>query len=125
MIKALIFDLCDTVVRTAGLPGLAHLPGVEGRHDAQSLERWLLDSAEFPAFERGEIGAAAFLAVAQAAGVRLPFKPAELRRATESKRFDPAPMQRRLGVTPRSFEDGVREKLARERSSQEGSVIDG
>ena len=28
MIKALIFDLCDTVVRTAGLPGLAHLPGV-------------------------------------------------------------------------------------------------
>jgi 2-haloacid dehalogenase len=62
LIKALIFDLCDTVVRTAGLPGLAHLPGVEGRHDAQSLERWLLDSAEFPAFERGEIGAAAFLA---------------------------------------------------------------
>ena len=59
-------------------------------------------------------GAAAFLAVAQAAGVRLPFEAAELRRATESKRFDPVPMQRRLGVTPRSFEDGVREKLARE-----------
>lgn len=61
MIRALIFDLCDTVVRTAGLPGLAHLPGVAGRHDAQSLERWLLDSAEFYAFERGEIGADEFL----------------------------------------------------------------
>ena len=59
-------------------------------------------------------GGAALLAAAQASGVRLPFEAAELRRATESKRFDPVPMQRRLGVTPRSFEDGVREKLARE-----------
>ena len=62
MIKVLVFDLCDTVVRTAGLPGLAHLPGVEGRHDARSLERWLLDSDEFYALERGEIAADEFLA---------------------------------------------------------------
>ena len=62
MIKALIFDLCDTVVRTAGLTGLAHLSGIEGPHNAQTLERWLRDSAVFPAFERGEISADAFLA---------------------------------------------------------------
>lgn len=47
MIRALIFDLCDIVVRTAGLPGLA---------------QWFCQSAEFVAFERGEIGAATFLA---------------------------------------------------------------
>ena len=58
MIRALVFDLCDTVVRTAGLPGLALLPRVTVRR----LERWFSDSAEFLAFERGQIGAAAFLA---------------------------------------------------------------
>lgn len=58
MIRALVFDLCDTVVRTAGLPGLALLPGGTVRR----LERWFCNSAEFLAFERGEIDAAAFFA---------------------------------------------------------------
>ena len=58
MIRALIFDLCDTVVRTAGLPGLALLPGAT----VQRLARWFSNSAEFLAFERGEISATAFLA---------------------------------------------------------------
>ena len=57
MIRALIFDLCDTVVRTAGLPGLAVLPGVTVRR----LDQWFSNSAEFLAFERGEISAATFL----------------------------------------------------------------
>ena len=61
MIRALIFDLCDTVVRTAGLPGLANLPGAEKHRDAHVLERWLLESAEFYAFERGEISPDQFL----------------------------------------------------------------
>ena len=71
MIRALIFDLCDTVVRTAGLPGLPLLPGVAGLNHVQRLERWFGNSAEFPAFERGEIGAAAFLAaLRQGTGLR-------------------------------------------------------
>ena len=61
MIRALIFDLCDTVVRTAGLPGLANLPGAEKHRDAQVLERWLLENPEFYAFERGEISPDQFL----------------------------------------------------------------
>lgn len=61
MIRALIFDLCDTVVRTAGLPGLASFPGAKKHRDAQVLERWLLESAEFYAFERGEISPDQFL----------------------------------------------------------------
>lgn len=59
-------------------------------------------------------GAAALVAAAALVGLRPPFDAAELRRAAESKRFDPAPMRERLGVTPRPFEAGVREKLARE-----------
>ena len=61
MIRALIFDLCDTVVRTAGLPGLPLLPGVTDPSHVRRLEQWFGNSAEFLAFERGEIGAAAFL----------------------------------------------------------------
>jgi hypothetical protein len=59
-------------------------------------------------------GAAALVSVAALAGLRLPFDAAELRRAGESKRFDPTPMRERLGVSPRPFDVGVREKLARE-----------
>ena len=61
MIRALIFDLCDTVVRTAGLPGLSLLLGVTDPSHVRRLEQWFGNSAEFLAFERGEIGAAAFL----------------------------------------------------------------
>ena len=62
MIRALIFDLCDTVVRTAGLPRLALLLGGTDPSHIRRLEQWFGGSAEFLAFERGEIGAAAFLA---------------------------------------------------------------
>ena len=82
MIRALIFDLCDTVVRTAGLPGLVHLPGVAGHHDEKSLERWLLDSNEFYALERGEIGADEFFAAFRT-GLKLHATNNELGRAFE------------------------------------------
>ena len=45
--------------------------------------------------------------------VRLPFSAVELRRGTESKRFDPEPMRAHLGVDPRPFAAGVREKVSR------------
>ncbi len=71
MIRALIFDLCDTVVRTAGLPGLALLPGITGPSHLRRVEQWFGDSAEFLAFERGEIDAAAFLgALREGTGLR-------------------------------------------------------
>ena len=101
MIKALIFDLCDTVVRTAGLPGLAHLPGVKGQHDARSLERWLLDSDEFYAFERGEISAEEFLGAFRA-GLSLTASDDQLHRAFEGLILHEidgmAPLLRRLAT---------------------------
>ncbi len=54
---------------------------------------------------------AALAKAAAAVGVRLPFNAAELRRGTEDKRFSPEPMRSLLGVSPRAFEDGVREKV--------------
>ena len=42
-----------------------------------------------------------------------PFDAAELHRAAEDKSFDVSDLKSRLGVTPRSFEDGVRQKLER------------
>ena len=63
-------------------------------------------------------GAAALVSLASAAGLRIPFDAAELRRTSESKRFDPAPMRERLGVVPRPFAVGVREKLAREAATR-------
>ncbi len=62
MIKALIFDLCDTVVRTAGIPGLLSLQGIEGRYSAQDIEDWFVGSEVFRAYERGEVDTAAFFA---------------------------------------------------------------
>lgn len=41
------------------------------------------------------------------------FSRAELQRALEDKVFSPEPMRARLGVVPRSFEQGLREKLER------------
>ncbi len=46
-------------------------------------------------------------------GLRPPFDAAELRRATEDKRFDVADMERRLGVRPRGFEAGLAARIAR------------
>jgi len=52
--------------------------------------------------------------IAGLVGIRLPFTGAEFARGTEDKRFDPAPMIQALGVTPRTFAQGVRDKVARE-----------
>ncbi|MGE5147183.1 MAG: NAD(P)H-binding protein [Candidatus Eiseniibacteriota bacterium] len=48
-----------------------------------------------------------------ALGLRPPFDAAELRRATESKRFDVADLRARLGVVPRGFREGLRLKIER------------
>jgi len=47
-------------------------------------------------------------------GIRLPFTAQEFARGVEDKRFDPAPMIKALGVTPRTFAQGVRDKIFRE-----------
>ena len=46
-------------------------------------------------------------------GLHLPFDAAEIRRASEDKSFDIDAMRKRLGVSPRAFEDGLRLKLER------------
>jgi nucleoside-diphosphate-sugar epimerase len=51
--------------------------------------------------------------IMSATGVRPPFDAAELRRATESKRFDVTDLRTRLGVTPRSFNEGIKLKIER------------
>lgn len=48
-----------------------------------------------------------------ALGLRPPFDAAELRRATESKRFDVADLRSRLGITPRPFKEGLKLKIER------------
>lgn len=52
-------------------------------------------------------------AIALAGRLTGTFSRAELRRALEDKEFSPAPMRARLGVVPRSFEQGLRDKLER------------
>ena len=52
--------------------------------------------------------------VAGLVGIRLPFTAQEFARGVEDKRFDPAPMIKALGVTPRTFAQGVRDKIVRE-----------
>jgi nucleoside-diphosphate-sugar epimerase len=51
--------------------------------------------------------------IAALLGVKVAFTAAELRRGTEDKRFTVEPMRTLLGVTPRPFAAGVREKVAR------------
>lgn len=101
MIRALIFDLCDTVVRTAGLPGLMMLPGLDARHDVRSLEQFFLDFPLFYAFERGEVGPDEFLAAFRA-GLGLNATDGELRRAYEGLILHEiegmAPLLRRLAA---------------------------
>jgi nucleoside-diphosphate-sugar epimerase len=61
------------------------------------------------------VGALVVLAnVAGLVGIRLPFTAQEFARGVEDKRFDPAPMIKALGVTPRTFAQGVRDKIVRE-----------
>lgn len=49
----------------------------------------------------------------RAMGVRSIPNPAELRRTGEDKAFDIAPLERRLGVRPRAFAEGLRIKIER------------
>jgi uncharacterized protein YbjT (DUF2867 family) len=46
-------------------------------------------------------------------GVKLPFDATEIRRAGEDKIFDISPLRNRLGISPCSFEEGLRLKLER------------
>lgn len=56
------------------------------------------------------IGAASILPMI---GLRGALKPAELRRTGEDKAFDVAPLEKRLGVRPRAFAEGLRLKIER------------
>lgn len=51
--------------------------------------------------------------LASAMGLKTPFSAAEIRRSTEDKAFDISALISRLGVTPRSFEEGLRLKIER------------
>ncbi len=51
--------------------------------------------------------------LASALGIKTPFSAAEIRRSTEDKAFDISALKSRLGVTPRSFEEGLRLKIER------------
>ena len=51
--------------------------------------------------------------LAAAMGIGTPFSAAEIRRSTEDKSFDISALESRLGVTPRSFEEGLRLKIER------------
>lgn len=61
MIKSIVFDLCDTLVRTAGVKALLALPGTAFRHDETSLSQWFSSSPVFPAYEKGQATTAEFL----------------------------------------------------------------
>jgi len=63
VIRALIFDLCDTLVRTAGITKLEEVPGI---HSGEEVERWLRASPLFPAYERGEVDTEVFLGALRA-----------------------------------------------------------
>jgi nucleoside-diphosphate-sugar epimerase len=58
-------------------------------------------------------GLQALLRGAERLTSHLPITSAELARTNESKAFDIGPMQQRLGVTPRSLEEGLRLKIER------------
>ena len=61
MIRSFIFDICDTVVRTAGTPALLTLPGLAPHHDARSLEQWFSANPIYIAYEKGRATTAEFL----------------------------------------------------------------
>ena len=61
MIRAFIFDICDTVIRTAGTPALLRLPGLSPNHNAESLEQWFGANATYIAYEKGQASTAQFL----------------------------------------------------------------
>lgn len=69
VIRAFVFDLCDTLVRTAGIAKLQEVPGITS---GEEVERWLRSSPLFPAYERGELDSEVFLGALRAdLGLRL------------------------------------------------------
>lgn len=61
MIKVLIFDLCDTVVRTAGVGALLRLPGLRSCYDAEGVDAWFRGNPVYFAYEKGEATTEQFL----------------------------------------------------------------
>lgn len=61
MIRAFIFDICDTIVRTAGTTALLRLPGLSCDHDADTLQQWFAANPTFIAYEKGQASTAQFL----------------------------------------------------------------
>ncbi|NKB67890.1 MAG: HAD-IA family hydrolase [Candidatus Latescibacteria bacterium] len=69
MVRVLLFDLCDTLVRTAGVKALLNLPGLEAGHDEASLTAWFQDNPVFFAYEKGQVTTEQFLATYRRLGV--------------------------------------------------------
>ena len=61
MIKTIIFDLCDTIVETAGVPGLLSLHSLHGRLHGQDIENWFVHNETFHAYEKGRADTDAFI----------------------------------------------------------------
>ena len=61
MIKTIIFDLCDTIVETAGVPGLLSLPSTNGRLRGQDIENWFVNNETFHAYETGHVDTDVFI----------------------------------------------------------------
>lgn len=65
--------------------------------------------------------------ILERAGLRMPLRAAEWRRATEDKKFDIAAMTLRLGIHPRSFADGIARSWADycvETTPAKGSLVE-
>jgi len=58
VIKCIIFDLCDTIVRTAGINGLDRLNS--NPINLQKMNNWFHTNPSFQAYERGEINESSF-----------------------------------------------------------------
>ena len=59
MIKCIIFDLCDTIVRTAGANGLDRLNS--NPINIQKMNDWFHINPSFKSYERGEINVSSFV----------------------------------------------------------------
>ena len=58
MIKCIIFDLCDTIVKTAGVNGLGRLNATPRNNE--KMNHWFRSNSLFKAYERGEINVSSF-----------------------------------------------------------------
>ena len=82
MIRAFVFDICDTLVRTAGVKALLQLPGLPAGHSPASLQRWFVEEPLFYAYEKGEVSSAVFLE-RMLSGLKLETDKASLEQAYE------------------------------------------